>query len=191
MLRTRRDPSPFPWRWVVPLLWLAMLTAGFIAPSWAFGAWMPARTISAVCVVFVVGWLVVLYLWTPLLVPHLNRTSRLIEAVAIVILGMSLFLPGTAYAAAHDFYHRIRPWHSAVEHRYALLRHAAGSDALVPHLATRPWVLLDGEIVNDPGDYRNWGMVSFFHLRSIRLIPANGSPPPPPLHPTRPPAKGI
>ena len=152
---------------------------------------MPARTLSGVYILFVLGWLGTLYLWTPVLVPQLNRSTQMIEAIATLLLSVSFFLPGSAYAGAHDLYRRIIPWHVAMERRYAQLREAEGTDALVLPLPLHPWVLLDGEIQNDPGDYRNWSTVSFFHLRSIRLIPPTGSPPPPPDRPTRPPAKGM
>jgi hypothetical protein len=191
MLRTRQNRSNFPWRWTIPGVWLVMLAAGFFAPSWAFGSDMPPRTLSGVYILFVLGSLGTLYLWVPVLAPPLSRITQQIDSVAILILSLSLFLPGSAYAGAHDLYHRIMPWHTAMERRYALLRNARGTDALVPPLPTRPWVLLDGEIENDPTDYRNWSTVSFFHLRSIRLIPPHGNPPPPPDRPTRPPAKGM
>lgn len=189
-LRSRRDPSGFPWRFAIPLAWLIMLAAGFFAPSWAFGKWMPPRTISGVYIIFTIGWLVTLNLWSTQLPPWLNRNRQTIRAIALLLFSISLFLPGSAYAAAHDLYHRIPAWHTAMEHRYALLRNAEGTDALVPLLPSRPWVLLDGEIDNDPVNYRNWGTVSFFHLRSIRLMPLHGPPPPPPEKPTRPPSKG-
>jgi hypothetical protein len=191
MVRMRDRRDHFPWRWMIPLAWLVMLAAGFFAPSWAFGNAMPPRTLSGVYILFVFGWLGSLYLWAPTILPRLTPSTQLVNAIAVLVLSVSLFLPGSAYASAHDLYHRIIPWHIATERRYALLRKAEGTDALVLPLPTRPWVLLDGEIENDPGDYRNWSTVSFFHLRSIRLIPAHGSPPPPPDRPTRPPAKGM
>jgi hypothetical protein len=45
--------SRFPWRWAVLLAWSIMLAAGFFAPSWAFGNWMPPRTIAGVYIIFV------------------------------------------------------------------------------------------------------------------------------------------
>jgi 4-amino-4-deoxy-L-arabinose transferase-like glycosyltransferase len=183
--------SKFPWRWVVPFAWSIMLAAGFFAPSWAFGNWMPPRTIAGVYIIFVLGWFTTLWLWLPVIRPRFGKAPLAIGPIGIIIFSLTMVLTGTAFSVMHDFASRIRPWHRATENRYALLRKSPNGDALIPPLPKPPWNLLDGEIVNDPGDYRNWSTVSFFHLRSVRLIPARGSPPPPPDKPTRPPAKGM
>jgi hypothetical protein len=190
-LRTRNSQGNFPRRWAITVVWLLMLAAGFFAPSWGFGTTMPPRTLSGVYIIFVLGWLGTLYLWAPQIAPRLNRSTQTLHAIAILILSVSLLLHGNAFLSLRDLHERIFPWHRAMESRYAQLRNANGTDALVPPLPARPRVLLDGEIDNDPTDYRNWSTVSFFRLRSIRLIPSHGNPPPPPDRPTRPPARGM
>jgi hypothetical protein len=181
----------FSWRWIIPLAWLTMLAAGFFAPSWAFGNAMPPRTLAGVYIIFTMGWLLILWLWSPLLRSIFGKWSRTLGAVGLTLFSISMLFTGTAFSVMHDYRSRVFPWHRAMEHRYALLRNAAGTDALIPPLPKPPWNLLDGEIVDDPADYRNWSTVSFFHLRSVRLQPNHGSPPPAPDKPTRPPAKGM
>jgi hypothetical protein len=185
MLRSqpRKPTSICLWHWLLPAAWLAMLAVGFFAPSWAFGKAMPARTLSGIYIIFVIGWLINIFVWTA----NIAWSSEKIASIACLVLAISLLTIGNAVAAVSDLRTRVRPWHTAVENRFATLRNAAGADALVPQLPKpSPRILLDGEVVNDPGDYRNWSTVIYFKLRSLRLIPhpSEGPIPPPPLHPT-------
>ena len=186
--------SPLPWRWIVPGAWLAMLGLGFVLPSWAFGTDMPMRTLSANYVIFVIGWLITVQLWTSQWSrPAVASIANIVFAIALLtpgdLIANSLLKPGNLATARRDYRDRLRPWHRAVEARNDQLRKARGTDALVVPLPKPPWSLLNGDVVDDPSDYHNWATVDFFHLRSIRLQPAVGSPIPPPLVPTRSPAE--
>jgi hypothetical protein len=186
--------AAFPWRWVLFIVWLIMLAIGFFAPSWAFGTRMPPRTLSGVYIVFVVGWLVNVYVWSAsgwMKQLRLGNWSLAIRRTACAVLAITLLAIGNVPAAIHDFHDRVPAWHVAVERRFALLRNQAGEDAVVPELPTRsPTLLLSGEVSSDPQDYRNWGMVNIFKLRSLRLIPSSGPIAAPPEYPTRAPGGG-
>jgi hypothetical protein len=180
----REKPPTFFLRLMVPGAWLAMLAVGFFAPSWAFGAWMPPRTLSGIFIVFVIGWLITLHVWTPRMDSSWPREK--IASIASIILGICLLVIGNFPAAVGDIRHRLGPWHSAIEDRFATLRSATGQDALIPPLPKPyPKIVLDGEINSNPGDYHNWSTVIYFKLRSLRLVPEKGPVPPPPEQPTR------
>jgi hypothetical protein len=186
--------SSFSWQWMLPVVWLAMLGIGFFAPSWAFGARMPPRTLSGVYIVFVVGWLVNVHVWAGSARTRsltLSRSSSTATRAACLVLAFTLLATGNAPAAIYDFYDRVGPWHMAVEKRFALLRNQGGTDATMPQLPSRfPTLLLSGEAVSDPEDYRNWGMVCYFKLRSLRLISSSGLVAARPQFPTHPPGGG-
>jgi hypothetical protein len=184
----------FPWRRVLPAVWVLMLAIGFFAPSWAFGAKMPPRTLSGVYVIFVAGWLVNVYVWSAS-----SRMERLrctsssvtVRKAACVVFAIMLLSVGNAPAVIYDLYDRIPRWHVAVERRFALLRNQVDRDAIVPMLPTRyPTLLLNAEVDSNPRDYRNWGMVGYFKLRSLRVIPAVGPVGPPPEVATHAPGGG-
>jgi hypothetical protein len=186
LLRVQRPDatSRFPWRWALPAAWLLVLAVGFFLPSWAFGKDMPPRTLSGVYIIFVLGWFAVVYLWSPRILPRLTPQTQVIGSCAVLVLAISLVLFGNVRLALHDFHSRIFPWHRAVEKRFAMLSRLQGTDAVVPLLPKPPFILLNGEITNDAGDYRNWSTSMFFHLRSLRYQPISGPLPPPPVKPT-------
>ncbi len=182
-LEAARRPWPsarrVDWRWVIPATWAALLAVGFALPSWAFGTAAPPRTLSGDYVVFVAGWLLSVYVWTrPLAVPppaaadawRPLRSPAAADAAALLLAG-SLLAVGSVRSAAEDVAHRLRPWHAAVEARFDLLRRSAGRDAVVHRLPPPPYLLLGGDVVNDPSDYRNRGPVAYFGLAHLTLVP--------------------
>jgi hypothetical protein len=181
-LEGARRPWPsaarVPWRWVIPVTWLLTIAIGFAVPSYAFGGEMPDRTLSGNYVVFVAGWLLSVYAWTrPLAVapapPAWQKYRNPVAAAAAqLLLAAALLGVGTAFSAAEDLAHRLRPWHAAAERRYAQLRRAGGGDAVVRPLPPPPYLLLGGEVVDDPADYRNRGPVAFFRLHRLTLSAA-------------------
>ena len=180
-LEAARVPWPsarrVSWRWVVPATFVAVWVVGFAGPSWGFAAQMPARTLTGNYVVFVAGWLLTVYVWSrplalPPVVPVRADRSRVVADAAALLLGGSLVCVGTMISAGEDLAQRLRPWHAAAERRFTLLRHSAGEAAVVPVLPPPPFVLLGGEIVSDPTDYRNRGPVAFFHLQRLTLAGA-------------------
>ena len=189
-LEAARVPWPsaarVPWRWVVPLTWVVAVAAGFVVPTWAFGGDMPVRTLSGNYVALVAGWLLTVYVWTrPLPSPPQTAApttadppspwqpfrTPAVAAAALLLLGASLLGVGSAFSAAEDVAHRLRPWHAAAERRYALLRRSPDRAVAVPPLPPGPFLLLSGDVVDDPADYRNRGPVAFFALRRLTLAP--------------------
>ncbi len=182
-LEAARTPWPsarrVPWWAVVPAAWLAIVAVGFAAPSWAFGADMPDRTLGGNCLVFVAGWLLCVYVWTrPLAEPPADMSrswqpfrSPVAANVAALVLGVSLVGTGNLFSAGEDLARRLRPWHARTEQRFADLRRHGGRDAVVPRLPVFPYLLLSGEVVDDPADFRNRGLVQFFNLRRLTLAP--------------------
>jgi hypothetical protein len=173
--RPNRDRIYFPFRIVFVCAWLAMLAVGFFAPSWAFGGKMPARTLSGIYMVFVIGWLCVVYLCTESFRSHgwpITPTAVAISNASCVLFAIALLAIGNAPVAVRDLHDRVAVWHTAVEMRFAYLRNQRDRDALVAPLpAHSPLLLLPGETAADPRDYRNFGMAAYFKLRSLRMTP--------------------
>lgn len=188
------DRSRFPLQIILTTAWLAMLAIGFFAPSWAFGGKMPARTLSGIYIVFVIGWLCLIYSWSqPLRESRCPTTPRaaVISHTSCVLFSIALLIIGNGPVAVHDLFSRVSPWHTAVEQRFTDLRNQKGRDALVAPLPTHsPLLLLPGETAADPRDYRNFGMAAYFKLRSLRLMPSAGPIPPVPARPTTLPGGG-
>ena len=162
-----------PWRLLIPVTWLAMLAVGFLAPSYAFVAEMPARTLSGIFIVFVVGWLVIVFLFTRRLDSRESSfepgglRSSAGTSVALLILSASLLLGGNTLEGLRDLASRkVMRWHASVENRYALLRKPGAADRDVPPLAPSSRLFYSGEIWPAAPD---WHIEDYFHLRSIHV----------------------
>ena len=199
-LEAARAPWPsadrVPWRWVIPLTWATLVLVGFAVPSWAFAAEMPPRTLAGNYVVLVGGWLLSVYVWTrPLASPPRRpppawrplRAPAVADAAALLP-AASLLVTGNLFSAAEDLAHRLRPWHAAADRRFATRRRAAGTDAVVPRLPAEPYLVLDGDVVDDPAHWKNRGPVAYFRLHTLRLAPPPATAPSPvPVAPRPPP----
>jgi hypothetical protein len=170
--RVRVNTIPFPWKWAIPAVWLAAVAGGMFGPSLAFGGWMPARTETGVWIVFVTGWFTTVYLWTregawrtPALLRYGTRIGR-------IGLAVTLLTTGNARKAWHDYRHPLRPWHAAVEQRYAVLAAGHGRDVVVAPLPAKPELLRTNEICIDGPKIFNESWAYCFGQKSVRVDPA-------------------
>jgi hypothetical protein len=172
-----------PWRWLIPVIWFAMLFVGFFMPSYAFVDVMPPRTLSANFVVFAVGWLVMVFIFTRNLhardsvgngVPGLR--SRGAASIAMLLLATSVVFTGNTIDGAHDLCTRqVLHWRASAEQRYALLRRPGPDDQIIPRLATCSRLLYSGEIWIDPKNWTNFSLADYFHRKSLRVLPIAGN----------------
>ena len=162
---------------MLPIVWLIVLGFAFYVPSWAFGEKMPPRTLSGIYVMFVVGWLGTVYLWTrdlhapPSLASDPFRSPNSAAVVAFAF-GLSLVMTGNGFNAVHELaVGRAGNWRKSVESRYTLLRRARDSDCVIPPLAPPTTILYSGEITDDIHDWHNVSVADFFNVKSVRLNP--------------------
>jgi hypothetical protein len=169
-----------PWRWILPPVWLVMLGIGFFAPTWAFGNVVPDRTLSGNYVVFVLGWLAIVYVWTCPASSNGSLSGQSIStgprssyatAIAGLLLAAALLFTGNLPYAGRDLYKRVWRWHAATEQRFAQLRAAQrrNGEVVLARLPVSPKLLQSGEISTNPQDYRNWGLQIFFRVKTVRL----------------------
>jgi hypothetical protein len=167
-----------PWRSLIPVTWLAMLCAGFFMPSWAFVAVMPPRTLSGNYLVFAVGWLVIVFVWTRRMdvrdadVSIAGLRSRGATSVAMLLLAASLVLGGNTLEGLHDLASRkVFHWRTSVEQRYVLLARSKGKDLVLPRLSPASRLLYSSEVWFDPTNWANFSLADYFHVKSVRVPP--------------------
>jgi len=168
-----------PWRLLIPLTCIAMLCVGFFLPSYAFVGEMPRRTLTANFIVFAMGFLMTVFVWTRKLdlrdpveaSPHGLRSGGA-ASIAMLIMAASLVLDGNTLEGARDLATRkVFKWRSTVEKRYALLRSQRGKDLVLPRLAPASRLFYSGEIDVDPLNWKNYSMSDYFGVKSIRVLP--------------------
>jgi hypothetical protein len=168
-----------PWWGLIPLAWIAMLAVGFIAPSLAFGTTMPGRTLSGNFMVFAIGWVVIVFVWTRAIGSrHPGQASANslqtagASAVARLVLAIGLLLASNTLDGVHDLANRYTlHCRASLLRRFALLRAPGPDDRVVPRLLPSSHLLYDGEIGSDPADWHNWPLAYYFGLTSVRVLP--------------------
>ena len=166
-----------PWRLLIPLTWLAMLCVGFFMPSWAFVDLMPQRTLSGNYLVFALGWLVIVFIWTRRLDLRDTASMHLVgprsagaTSIALLLLSASLVLGGNTFEGIHDLASRkVFRWRDSAKQRYAMLRGKGANTRVVPHLAPSSRLLYSGEIWIDPQNWTNQSLADYFGLNSLRV----------------------
>ena len=160
------------WRWPAVAAGVVVVGVGFLAPCYAFGHGLPARTLSGVWLMFVGGWLLAAYGLTR------GAARPALSAVAAVVLAVALVVTGNAKWAARDVAGPARAWHAATEGRFALLRRAGVDHApvAVPRLPPGPQLLLSGETSPDPAGWQNFGLAAYFGAGRLTLGDAPATP---------------
>jgi hypothetical protein len=171
-----------PWRLLIPVTWLAMLFVGFFMPSYAFVDVMPGRTLSGNFIVFAVGWLVLVFIFTrklavrdPAEKSFAGLRSSGATSIAMLVLATSLILTGNTMDAIHDLGTRqVLHWRASVESRYAMLRKPGEPDQILPRLEPSSRLLYSGEIWTDPANWTNFSLADYFHRKGLRVLPVGG-----------------
>jgi hypothetical protein len=166
-----------PWKRIVPLTWLALLTAGFALPTFAMGQEMPGRALGGIFLVFLLGWFLSVFLWTrDVRVPAglEERDLRRVGSALLLLFSLSVLTTGNARHAIHDLTHTAPAWNRALQERYELIREGARAGVVhvtVPQAPPRPRTFFQGpaEITADWKDWKNGCMASFFDVPAVRL----------------------
>ncbi len=173
-----------PWTLLFVFAWVCMMGVGFFAPSYAFDEDMPARTLSGNFLVFALGWLVIVFVWSR----DLSARDALVEspgggsgrslrnassaAIALLLISAGLLVWGNTPDGIHDLANRhVFKWRASVEHRFALLREPGPDDRILPRLLPVCHLLYDSEIGTDTTDWHNWPLANRFGLKKIRVLP--------------------
>jgi hypothetical protein len=160
----------FPWRWIVPPLWIVILWIGFFAPSWAFGITMPPRTLSGNYVIFAMGWLAIVYLWSRGSGGNSALRARTSAAVVAAVLGFTMVFTGNGFTALHDLANRrALTWRTSMESRYSMLRQTRQAEVVVPPLMPPCDLLYSSEISERSDDWHNQSLAAFFHVNRLVL----------------------
>ena len=170
------------------------LAGGLSAPGWAIGKLMPGRILGSLHILFVLGWLATVFVWSrwpgePILAAR--RGVRTLQTAAMVVLALGLLMTGAMRLAVHDLTsRRVFGWHRAMIARHELARQAKARgelDMVLPRqprgprlfyrfAAQRHW-WSNWDLAEDPQSWRNVRYAQFFGLRSVRLEPETSAPP--------------
>jgi hypothetical protein len=169
-------------RLIVPITWLTVLTSAFFGPGWAMGGPPPARTISAIYMLFLIGWFATVLVFTRWPLGEHSNGEVIIKSLrtfAIIILATSLLATGNTPSMVRDLFrgHAARYNHN-MNYRYDKIYSEIKEGKLevrVPLLTDRPRSMFNGweqsDITNDPEHWRNKCAARFFKLKSIAIEP--------------------
>jgi hypothetical protein len=167
-----------PWKWLVPVLWIAFTLCWFILLPWLTGYRLPVRVVAAAHITFLTGWVVTLFIWTRGIgaqTPTANDAARLVESLALVVLGCAMLCSGNTPKAMHDLLYRAPAWHRAWFARYEQLWEARqeglGEVVLTP-LPEQPALYSPQDAREDMHFYINTHMANYWGLKSVSVTPA-------------------
>jgi hypothetical protein len=168
------------WRLIVPTAWVAVLIVAFFGPSWALGRTMPPRSVDAIHVLFLIGWIATVFVFTrwPLdkrLDDH--PVTKSIRAFALAVFALNLLSTGNTFQAARDLVSgRVAKYDQSMQHRYDQIRsdiEQGRIDVRLPKLGDRPKIFFArfgwAGIRVDPGYWQNQCAARFYGLRSIAI----------------------
>jgi hypothetical protein len=169
--------SPEFWKRLTLWGWLALLAIGFAVPTWVTGQELANRVLGSVYLVFLLGWFVVLFVFTrradTAVAPP--TSPRPVLSLAMLLFSLSVAATGNTRTALYDLVHRAPPWRHSLEQRYRLIRSAVAqgsSDVVVPRPPLRPATFFQGpaDITADGSDWKNTCLANFFDVASVRYL---------------------
>jgi hypothetical protein len=167
--------APKRWKSVALGGWALLLAIGFGAPSFVTGQEMPSRVLGGVYFVFLLGWFVVIFVFTRRATSESAPAdpSRRILSWTLLVFSLCIATTGNTRTAIYDLVHRAAPWRRALEQRYDSIRLAAGQGALevvVPAPPLRPATFFRGpaDITSEASDWKNRCQADFFGVSSLR-----------------------
>jgi hypothetical protein len=165
-----RIPAPQPslrrLRWIVPLVWVVVLAAGFFVPAWGIGVAAPGRVQSWTYFVFLAGWFAAVYIFYPW-PPALERRAF---SPALALFAAAVIFQGNTWIGIDDLARRAVPWHNATEDRYRRMAGAADAgvrDVRVPPLPVTPRLYFDYNLGSDPAYHANHCLAEYFGVASV------------------------
>jgi len=168
------------WRWVVPLTWIAVLVAALFGASWSLGRWMPPRVSDAIYILFLIGWMATVFVFTrdPLDKPlDGDPALKSIGAFSLAVFALSLLNTGNVSQAGLELIGgQAAKYDRNMEERYKQIHSDIEQgviDVRVPKLTNRPKVYFSGfnwaDITEDPDQWKNQCAARFFRLNSLAI----------------------
>jgi hypothetical protein len=149
---------------IIPALTLGFAVAAIIISTYVLKAPLAPRTLAGICLALLLGWL----LTAIAAAPRFQANPTLVSLSSIALAGC-LVLQGNTRAGLFDLKYKVRPWHHAMTARYSDLRLARGRALLVARPPDAPSVFIWRDILEDPNDYRNVCLASYFGARAVAL----------------------
>lgn len=172
--------APGVWKRLTLGGWGTLLAIGFGAPTLVTGQEMPSRVLSGIYLVFLLGWFIVIFVFTRRaeIASAVPSPPRPILSWTLLLFALCISTTGNTRTAIYDLVHRAVPWHSALEQRYDSIRVAAAqgpSEVVVPQAPVRPTTFFQGpaDITSQASDWKNLCQADFFGVSSLRYEDAN------------------
>jgi hypothetical protein len=167
--------APEVWKRLTLGGWAVLLAIGFGAPAFVTGQEMPRRVLGGIYLVFLLGWFLVVFVFTRPGVsePVPPSAPRPILSWTLLFFALCVVTTGNTRTAIHDLVHWAVPWRRAIEQRYDSIRAAAGTGAqevVVPAAPPRPATFFQGpaDITPDAADWKNQCQADFFGVSLLR-----------------------
>jgi hypothetical protein len=170
----RNPPQTLPpksLRFVIPLMWLVIQFVGVAIPTAMLGYALPERVTNMQCIIFLVGWLATVYVWTvhgpsymPQLSGHVATAGRLAHPPLLVLLTLSFLATPNASFMCEDITVGGPRYDQAWQRRDHLVATAKpNSDLLVPRIVP-PRLLSRYELNRNPrGTTRGYARLRGMH----------------------------
>jgi hypothetical protein len=151
--------SRVKWHWIVPGVWVVIMTAMLMGPAWGTGRWVAPRVLGTLYMVFLLGWFTTLFV----VIRHVvggERPSlpdgRVWTAVLILFAG-SLIVTGNTRRTINDLRGPLQNWEAARERRAALIADArqAARDLVIRSNVPLPSSVGFLELTEQPRFYGN------------------------------------
>jgi hypothetical protein len=154
----------------VLLVWIVVLSSGFLVPGLAVNGLLPGRVLNWLYLLFVAGLFANLLLWKAHW-PQLTLPQRARRPVCSAILAAAfaaMFFAGNPWIGAADLVLRIRPWHTARSAALKSLRaDRTGAAACLPPFPATPHMYFDYDAASDPVEYPNRCLASYFGFKTV------------------------
>lgn len=162
-------------KWTLFILWLLVLALGFFGPGFAQGWSMPARTLTGLYYIFLLGWFTLVPCFTSNLrlgLKYSKRDNGTLLRICMIIFVLSLIFTGNSMLVIRDFNGRLQEMRRVFQGRYETARVATsrGQKTLVVQPVMKwPRSFFIRDISNNPEDPVNVGFAKLFGLESVRL----------------------
>jgi hypothetical protein len=178
----RQHPT---WKWGIPLTWIAILVTAIFGSSWSLGKWMPPRVSDAIYILFLIGWMATVFVFTRESLDKVLESKTVLNSIRAFSLGifsLSLLNTGVASQAALELIGgQVAKYDRNMQQRYKQIQSDIDNgkiDVRVPKVGNRPKIYFHGfnwaGITEDPGYWQNRFAARFFKVNSLAVESSNG-----------------